>query len=80
MSSSPSPLRRPHVQNRLYAVGGGLTLLICVASIAHSLIFQFVLCPQCGRPMHESGRYRETSTGGVVVLYDCKSCDFSVMR
>jgi hypothetical protein len=80
MSPSQSPWRRPQAQNRLYLAGGALLLLICVASIFHSLIFQYVHCPQCGHPMHESCRYRETTTGGVVVIYDCNNCEFSLLR
>ena len=80
MSARQSPLRAPHSQNRFYTVTGGLALLICIASICYSLIFQFVRCPQCGRPMQEVSRYRETSTGGTISIYNCDECDFSVMR
>lgn len=80
MSARQSPSRVPPLQNRLFAAAGGLVFVICVASICYSLIFQFVHCPQCGRPMREVARYRETSTGGIVSVYDCDDCEFSVMR
>lgn len=80
MSDRQSPLCSPQLQNRLFAAAGGLAFVICVGSICYSLIFQFVPCPQCGRPMHEIGRYCETSTGGTVSIYNCDDCDFSLMR
>ena len=80
MSDRQPPLRYSPRHNRFYAIAGGLAFAICVASIAHSLIFQFVHCPQCGRPMHELSRHRETSTGGTISTYNCDDCDFSLMR
>jgi hypothetical protein len=60
-------------------VGGCLALVICVASILHSLIFQQVHCALCGHRMQETRRFQEKSSGGVV-FYDCPNCGYGVLR
>jgi len=64
---------------KLYVVVGGLVLLLCVGSIAHSLVFRHAYCPICDHRMSEVRDYGE-SADKHATFFKCQKCGTGLIR